>query len=410
MFFRFLVAGCLIALGGCHLQADAPADAPAGLTATPGDGLVVISFIQQPDLTYWIFYQAGNSVFPDTTGASILRDATAPQVVSRLVTGPLLNGTQYAFNMNATNKDSRAGPSSGVVVATPALAGVNWDAGAALSTQNLNGLAFSGSRLVAVGDSGTVLAGDFKYTSTLPPGVSGWATPTTFPSGFISRLVAVNYSGQFVALGDDGSILTSPDGLNWTLSTSAVPPAAGINDLAAGVGLTIVVGNSGAIFTSPDLSNWTQQGVGKTTSDLLRVSFLNGLFLATGANGALLTSPDGVNWILQNSGTANTLRGAAFASLSSGPLYVVVGDAGAVVTSRDAVSWTPMTIPVGVNLTGAVFGSRFVAVAQGGTAVYSDDGLNWTQTTASINDLSRVLFVPGMYMAVGAAGANVVSK
>jgi hypothetical protein len=62
------------------------------------------------------------------------------------------------------------------------------------------------------------------------------------------------------------------------------------------------------------------------------------------------------------------------------------------------------------NLRSVTFGSRFVAVGQGGAVAYSDDGINWSTSSAGSLDLNRVIFTPGMYVAVGAGGANAVAK
>ena len=56
-------------------------------------------------------------------------------------------------------------------------------------------------------------------------------------------------------------------------------------------------------------------------------------------------------------------------------------------------------------------GTRFVAVGQGGLVAYSDDASNWlTTSSGSASDLAAVIFTPAMYLAVGASGANAVSK
>jgi hypothetical protein len=418
---RVLVIASLILSAGCQRQADPPADAPAGMAVAAGDGLVLVSWVQVPDpnLTYWIFYQAGGSVTAAAPGVPIIRNAQSPRVVANLT-----NGTQYALVMNATNRDSPAGPSTPVMTATPQLAGANWTAGAPLGTTplNLNGIAFNGRRFVVVGDAGAIFAGDYNYASTNlnppgPPGVTAW-TPVVSVwwasqlTGVVPNLSAVIFSGaQFVALSADGSILTSTDGFTWTFAGTVPAAGASMNGLAfgsvSGAAVYVAVGAGGAMFTSPDLVNWTPRASNPVNAnDLFGVAFLNGGFVATGANGTLLTSPDGSNWTGQVSGTLSALRSAAFGvSVSAGSRYVAVGD-GTIVTSTDALSWTP--IPAS-NLRSVTFGSRFVAVGQGGALAYSDDGVNWSTSTTGI-DLNRVIFAPGMYVAVGAAGANAVSK
>jgi hypothetical protein len=81
----------------------------------------------------------------------------------------------------------------------------------------LNGIAFGGARFVTVGDSAAIFTGVYYYMSTNPPWVNAWLPPTAPFPAFTGNLRAVAYTGQFVALGADGSILTSSDGLTWVL-------------------------------------------------------------------------------------------------------------------------------------------------------------------------------------------------
>src|SRR6266704_297983 len=115
---RVIALASLVALAGCHRQADAPSDAPTGLKVEEGDGQVTVSWDQQPGLTYWIFFQAGSSVTAAAPGVPLIFDARSPRIVF-----PLTNGPEYAFVMNATNQDSEAGPSTPVRREVPRLAG-----------------------------------------------------------------------------------------------------------------------------------------------------------------------------------------------------------------------------------------------------------------------------------------------
>src|SRR2546425_8013185 len=129
---RVIALASFLALAGCHRQASAPGDAPGNFKVEPGDGVVTVSWDQQPGLTYWIFFQAGSSVTAAAPGVPLIFDARSPRIVF-----PLVNGTQYAFVMNATNQDSKAGPSTPVVLAVPRLAGAKWTSGAALGGPKL---------------------------------------------------------------------------------------------------------------------------------------------------------------------------------------------------------------------------------------------------------------------------------
>ena len=412
---RVIALASVVAIAGCHRQADAPGDAPSNLIVTPGEGLVTVSWDQQPGLTYWIFFQAGGTVTAAAPGVPLIFDVQSPRVVF-----PLVNGTQYAFVMNATDRDSPGGPSTPVALAVPRLAGPSWTPGAPLGSppQNLNGVVYGAAlnRIVAVGDSGTLLAGDLNYTSTSPPGVTAWTQATSIPTGFASGLSAVTFDGsQFIALGTDGSILKSPDGNTWTSATSV--PSGGMNSIAFGIVsgavVYVAVGNGGKIFTSADLVTWTT--VSTTGNDLYNVSSPNGSFVATGANGTLLTSTDAGTWTPQISITPNALRGATYGTGSAAGAsahYVVVGDSGTIVTSTDGTSWSLITpAPLSQHLRAIRFGSRFVAVGQGGAVVYSDDAINWSLSSVPGSpDLASIIFTSAMYLAVGASGANAVSK
>jgi len=420
---RAMALASLVAIVGCHRQADAPGDAPSNLQVDPGEGRVTVRWDQQPGLTYWIFFQAGASVTAAAPGVPLIFDVQSPRVVAGLAN--LANDTQYAFVMNATNQDSKAGPSTPVVLGSTRLAGKIWTPGAPLAPQNLNGVALatvvvSGigtSRLVAVGDAGTLLAGDLNYTSTNPPGVTAWTQATSVPTGFVSDLSAVTSdSSQFIALGTDGSIVTSADGNIWTSKAPIPNNSTRMNSLAfglsaSGTAIYVAVGDGGKIFTSTDLVTWTTV-VPLTGSALYNVSFPKDTFVATGAGGALLTSTDGSNWTVQNSTVSTALRGTAFGtgSTAAGASYVVVGDAGTILTSPDGTTWNLTILSPPLSLRGIAFGSRFVAVGQGSTVAYSDDTSNWLQAPSNSGDLAAIIPTPAMYVAVGASGANAVSK
>ena len=418
--FRVMALASFIALAGCHRQANAPGDAPSNLKVDPGEGQVTVSWDQLPGLTYWIFFQAGSTVTADAPGVPLIFDVQSPRVV-----GGLTNGVQYAFVMNATDRDSPGGPSTPVLTAVPRLAGTSWTSGAPLGSppQNLNGVVFGAAlnRIVAVGDAGTLLAGNLNYTSASPPGVTAWTPATSVPTGFASDLSAVTSSGsQFIALGTDGSIVMSTDGNAWTSPGAIANPGARMNSLAFGLVSSaaryVAVGNGGNIFMSADLVTWTPQA-SNTTSDLYNVAFPKDTFVATGADGTLLTSPDAITWTPQISNTPNALRGTTYGTgtaTGASAQYVVVGDSGTIVTSNDGTSWRVTTLPGFPNLRAIRFGTRFVAVGQGAVA-YSDDAINWSSVPgfppgSPAPDLASIIFTPAMYLAVGASGANAVSR
>jgi hypothetical protein len=100
-------------------------------------------------------------------------------------------------------------------------------------------------------------------------------------------------NGTFVAVGDGGTILTSPDVASWTQRTSGGQSLYGV---AYGKGLFVAVGgysdpwsSASVILTSPDGASWTQRTSGGNA--LFGVTYGNGLFVVVGMYGTILTSP-----------------------------------------------------------------------------------------------------------------------
>jgi hypothetical protein len=76
--------------------------------------------------------------------------------------------------------------------------------------------------------------------------------------------------------------------VSWTQRTSGT--SNWLNGVAYGNGLFVAVGDGGTILTSPDGVSWTQRTSG-TSNQLNGVAYGNGLFVAVGWDGTILTSP-----------------------------------------------------------------------------------------------------------------------
>lgn len=152
------------------------------------------------------------------------------------------------------------------------------------------------------------------------------------PSSLVNDIVYG--SNQFVAVGQNGLILTSADGRDWKcrsagcflehLATSATAfvglsssniatstdailwtthPTFITNALASivvGHNKAVAVGTSGAVLSSTNMEKWTYQHI--TTNDLLSVTYGNDTFVATGRQGTVLASTNGSEWIVSNVG------------------------------------------------------------------------------------------------------------
>jgi hypothetical protein len=79
------------------------------------------------------------------------------------------------------------------------------------------------------------------------------------------------------------------------------PPPEGNPNLSYGVfadGQFVAVGPNGTICTSVDGLKWTRQNSG-TTAHLENIFFTDIIFAVTGVHDSLLTSPDGITWAKQ---------------------------------------------------------------------------------------------------------------
>ena len=238
------------------------------------------------------------------------------------------------------------------------------------------------------------------------------------PSGL--NFLAVAYgNGIYVAVGDAGAIMTSPDGINWIRQNAGTGQQ--LHGVTYGNGTFVAVGGqkdnygyiTSIIISSTNGINWTQRGHNGTYF-LLGVSYINGTFMAVGSSGAIRTSPDGINWSLVNSGTNKDLSGCAYGNGK----YVAVGQSGTIRSSVDTVNWTGMTYGTGWYLRSVTYGnSNFVAVGfisgvSGGRILSSSDGNDWfaRQVPSGVYPLKSVLYASELFIAVGNTGSITTSS
>ncbi|MFZ4790022.1 MAG: InlB B-repeat-containing protein [Candidatus Competibacteraceae bacterium] len=266
--------------------------------------------------------------------------------------------------------------------------GSHWEA--TLRFDGLNSVAYGRNIYVAVGYDGTIL------TSS---DATSWTRRIT---GTLEPLYGVAWSGaQFVAVGWGGTILTSPDGVTWT------PRYLGTTGWLFGVawsGAQFVAVGSG-VMTSPDGVTWTSR-VSGTLEPLYGVAWSGTQFVAVGGD-VVVTSPDGVTWTSRASGTTGgSLRDVAW----SGTQFVAVGWGGVIVTSPDGITWTSRTSKYASNDV-AWSGTQFVAVGFGDAILTSPDGVTWTSRASGTTggSLRDVAWSGTQFVAVGFGGVIVTS-
>ena len=343
-----------------------------------------------------------------STGLPVGRGATSiavdPFNSQRVVTGywgystvPPPNRSQHVYltsNQGASWSDvsgTDGGPATSNLPDRPVYA-VALDPG---SSNGLFGIVWSGSKLVVVGLFGTVL--------TSPDGLNY----TAQAANAYNTLAAVTWTGtQFVAAGLGGTILTSPDGVAWT-SRKSGPSSEALQGVAAsGARAVVTSASTGAVYTSPDGITWTENAAASPQA-LLDIVWSGSKFVAVGYGGTIVTSPDGLAWTLRAAPTMDNLVAVIWA----GGQFVAGGLNGTILTSPDSITWTARVSPTTNEINGLAFnGSRLVGVVNTGEVVTSTDGITWAiQPSATSSRLIGVAWTGSLFVAVGDRGTIVTS-
>src|SRR5690606_20553354 len=212
-------------------------------------------------------------------------------------------------------------------------------------------LAWDGAdALVALSGGPTLTSGVISFSA------DGFVWETVVSSTFdnpLPSLCAVVWgNGQFVAVGREGAILTSPDGRNWTRRTAV--SSADLLGVAQGAGKWVAVGVGGAAAVSNDGATWTAVTTG-VALDLTAVAHDGSAFFAVGKTGTIRRSTDGVTWSAVTSPVTRDLRSIAI----GGSRYVIGSTSGRILTSDNGTTWTDRFIGSSTNTTSSVYGLSY---------------------------------------------------
>ena len=257
-------------------------------------------------------------------------------------------------------------------------------------------------------------------------------------------------SGLFVAVGDNGTILTSDNGTEWTARTSGTTE--NLNRVAYGDGRYIAVGENVTYIYSDNASSWSESccngnvhfndieyfgnsnwgGTGNY-AHTIRQNVVGDQFsvdpqtdnqsnyfykhyygltigddiILVGEEGFIAWSPDNDSERLRSfwakvSGTTSNLRG----TVHGNSIYVIVGDNGTILTSDNGSTWTSKADGRTDNLSEVTFGNNtFMAVGDNGTIrTSSDNGTTWDNRTSGTTNFNGVTFGKNIFIAVGENG------
>ena len=276
--------------------------------------------------------------------------------------------------------------------------GTNWAPVTTMpSSATLRAVTYGGGQFVAVGDSGTVL--------TSPDG----QTWTSQSSGTTDTLYDVTYgaaagAGRFVAVGGQTALM-SPDGASW--ESTALANANGLRAVTFGAGYFAAAGLSGDIFFSSNGTGWTKISP-VTTESAYGLIFAGGRFVAVGSSGLIVSlSPTGSHTVFQTQSRLS-LYGVAYGN----GRFVAVGASGSILTSPDSSTWTNLAPPTTLDLYGVAYGSGlFVVVGSAGTLLTSTDGSHWTSVSSgTASDLDAATSDNSLLLVMGASGTALASN
>lgn len=202
-------------------------------------------------------------------------------------------------------------------------------------------------------------------------------------------VTALDY--RWVMVGSFGDLRTSDSttASSWTTRTSSFGSTQ-INSVATNrTSLYVAVGNDGKLATSPDGITWTQRTSSFSTSNVIGVAFGNGVWVAVGADGKIATSTDGTTWTQRTSGTANSLNSIGYGN----GLWVTCGESSTMRTATDPTStWTSRTSTLTQSYKNAVYywpqQAIWVAGTDAGTTgalASSPDGITWTARNSAFS-------------------------
>jgi hypothetical protein len=294
----------------------------------------------------------------------------------------------------------------GLIMSSPS--GSVWTVESSPTSKYLWGVAWSNpndeaSKFLAVGEDGIMLSSlDGSLWTALTP---------TVTDKYLWDVTSFKKTGQFVAVGETGTVLlTSPSGTLISSQTITSIYLSGVaSDLSTIPTLPLVaVGENGAIYTSETGTTWQQRDSG-TSNYLWDVAWAGDKFIAVGSNGTVLTSSDVVSWATRSSNVTNYL--VQIACREDSHLCVAVGSGGTVLTSSDGINWTTATSGTTSYLWSVAWsGEWFVVTGLDGTILISQDASTWTQiSSVTVKNVTASARSDIEYAAVGSGGLIMTS-
>ena len=272
---------------------------------------------------------------------------------------------------------------------------VNFDVCNMLSKSWLHDVKYDNEKWILFGENGIIL--------TSPDG-GQW---TAREPNTTNSINSATYNGSgWVAVGDNGTILNSTDGNTWinTMNTHNV----NLHGVTWHESFWIAVGDNGTILKSVNGENWDAVSPSVTNVKLNAIKSNGTVLVAVGDEGKILTSLNGDNWNIVDHEEENSLKAIGW----NGSLWLTVGDNGTVIGSNDANIWSNINSESSNNLKGILWDdNQWIAVGSFGTILISRTGTVWERLfSTSSKSFSNINFNDDTWVAVGEDGTILVTK
>ncbi|MFC3803903.1 Ig-like domain-containing protein [Cohnella sp. GCM10012308] len=256
-----------------------------------------------------------------------------------------------------------------------------WDARSPLPSDiHLNAVATGGTTSVAVGTDGLIFSSSGNDDALAPRN-----------SKVVKDLNDVIFADDsFVAVGDEGTILTSGDGSDW--SSESLQTTSSVNAVVYGNDTFVAIGDGGSIFISTNgLDSWSDKSDSTVNVNLNAIVFDGDKFVAVGDDGTVISSTNGSNWTAPESISVEDLNGISYGD----DVLVAVGDNGEILKAPKALDapWIKQgSFDADFDFNSIAHGDNgFVAVGDAGVLVTSSDGTNWTDETSVLDGMTSDL-------------------
>lgn len=255
-----------------------------------------------------------------------------------------------------------------------------------VTTENLFDVIYANNKFVAVGSNGLII------TST--DGVN-WTQQTSYTNKNLRRVIYDSSNERFIAVGEQGAILVGTmTAATWTVKNS--PSLYNLVDIAIWPGNGyMAVGENGACIVSYDSNQWNTRFDLNYNANSISIIPHSTDYRAVVVfdDGRIYTSDDfGTSWTSRTSNTANNLYGVEYETITA--TLVAVGYEGTIITSEDnGVTWVAQTSPTNYTLNNVFWKEQqWIAVGNNSTVIVSTDSINWSfsNTDAFAPGQSRV--------------------